>query len=334
LKLINIYCFRVVYFSIATLFIYIFTAGCTNAKYQNESNSPCVTLSYPLWDTVQLNSVDSNNVLKLIDELNLSNVPNTTPFWNEGISGEVRDQHGSRKMILLHGIAKIDENVYEGPAADSLFLLSEKAMFSAEQLAKIVANSKEVMIKANDANKQVSLTYTDQLVKALKDARLANDKMERLAVAAGELFPNYSVEIGVGDKKIIVHVHNSEHFYVVGPNFFRVYNNAASTWNYCKKALPCADPEPGSLLYLFMAKSIDCKERGDISHRKQHISRLLQKGIPVQSKTVKNPQYHLTFAFEKEKINVIIGKDMFKLNSIVYSMPDVGQMFVEIISVP
>lgn len=130
-------------------------------------------------------------------------------------------------------------------------------------------------------------------MKVLKESSQVKDDSEKMVISLGKNYPDYKITLGLGSQDIVIHLQNEKNFYIEGPKFIRVYNSTNSVWNYCMKVLPYDKPSPGSLAFLFMANSLECKEIGNLNHRKLGIARrVLQNSIkkPINiSKNLEKP---------------------------------------------
>lgn len=335
-------------FIIFSFFIFnliLATTGCKSGGDGKDKNAPelpqkeelLVTFSDNLWGTVQLDSVASSNVVKLLDELEPSTIEISNINKDAAISGEIKDDKGKKQIKIGYNLAVIDNKVFEGPAATSLFRLAEQEIYSTNQLSKVVKNCKNVKIEADDLNKQMTINSPDTLAKAVKEASQVKDDSEKMVISSGEKYPDYKITIpgispGFGSQDMVIHLENKKKFYIAGPYSIRVYNSTDSVWNYCMKVLPYDEPSPGSLAYLFTANSLDCKEIGNLNHRKLGIARLLQKGVFQENTKVKDPRYHLTFTFNQGKNDVTLGENTFEYNGKTFKLENVERDFRSLVS--
>lgn len=323
-----------------SILILILTTGCTSGNDGKEKNYlgisqkelPLVTFSDNLWGTIQLDSVASNNVVKLIEELNPSTIEYDNIIQDGAISGEIMDAKGKKQIRVLYDLTLIDNKVFEGPESKAIFRIAEQNIYSAIQLSKVVENCNNVRIEANDLNNQLILKNNDELVKILKESSQIKDDSEKMVISLGKNYPDYKITLGLGSQDIVIHLQNEKYFYIEGQKSIRVYNSTNSFWNYCIKVLPYDKPVPGSLEFLFIANSLECKEIGNLKHRKLGVARLLQKGAFQENKKVIDPRYHLIFTFNQEQIEITLGNNSFEYNGKTFKLDNVDKEFFNLVS--
>lgn len=294
-----------------------------------------VIVSDPLWGQTELDPVTSANVATLLGQLQPSPLKLSEVSGAGGkLQGELRGARGTSKLIFGYNIVAVNDKVYEGPAAESLYRLVSQNIYSGSQLARQAERCGKVRLKANDVKKETFFPDRKALVEAFRQVSLLGDEtLQESAVAGGDLFPAYSIEIPADGKSLVVNLNRPNYCYVNDPYRTLIFENAASLWDLCGQVLPCPQPEPGELTYLLTATALSSPELGSLNHRRLSISRLLQEGALTPQKEISGMVYRLVYVFASgEKVTVQVGKDAFKFGGKVYRLPGVSQKIRDIAS--
>ncbi len=329
---------KAIIFIILLLSITLLLTGCSASPNDEGENTTSrdrkevVTLSDELWGSVELAPVASSNIIKLSEGLKPSDIQLKDIVPGAGIKGEILDTQGRRQIKILYDLTIIGDKVFEGPSATAIFSLADRAVYSSKQLSRIIANSNNIIIEANDIDNQEKVKDIVNLAKVVRESEKVKDDTEQMVTSFGEEYPCYTITIPSGSENIVIHLLNKKYFYVTDATAIRVYRSSNSLWNYCEKIIPLPQPAPESLAFLFTADSLESKELGYATHRKLAVARLLQKGVPQNNIQIKEPLYHLTFTINQETIYVVLGKDEFQYKGKTYKLENVAKDFQGLVS--